>query len=76
MRPVTINPQNVQASLIELANASQENDVVTMAQNFDFTGTPTQTTNLNVSSPTLANVTAVLATFLQVHQKGGINRTT
>ena len=76
MRPVTIDPRNVAASLIEIENASRENDVLDISQNFSFTGTPTQTLNLNVSSPTVANVAEVLATLLQIMQKGGINRTT
>jgi hypothetical protein len=76
MRPVTINPKDVQGSLIKLAAASQENDVVAMAQPFDFDAPVTQTTTLAVAAPSLANVVAVLGTLLQVHQKGGINRTT
>ena len=76
MRPVTFNPANSQASLREIFQASQENDVGTNAQNFTFTGTVTETLNLNVSSPTLANTNAVLATLLEIFQRGGLNRTT
>jgi hypothetical protein len=76
MRPVTINPNNVSAALQEIQTASKENDIVEIAKNFSFTGTPTPTFNLNVTAPTLANVVAVLATLLQTMQKGGLNRTT
>ena len=76
MRPVTINTQNPQAALSEIQSASHENDVGEIAQNFSFTGTPTDTLNLNVSAPTLANTNAVLATLLGIMQRGGLNRTT
>ncbi len=75
MRPVTIHIDNVPASLNEIQNASRENDVVEIAQNFSFTGTPTTTTNLNVSAPTVANVAAVLATLIEIMQRGGLSRT-
>jgi hypothetical protein len=76
MRPVTVDPHNTVAAIRELASASQENDIVSIAQAFSITGTVTPTTNLNVSAPTLANVVAVLGTLLEVMQKGNINRTT
>jgi hypothetical protein len=76
MRPVNVNPNNLQAAVIELAQASKENDIVDVAQNFDFDVPPTQTTTLNLSAPTLANVAAVVGTLLQIMQKGGINRST
>lgn len=76
MRPVTLNNANVTESLNEIGRASQENDVCTIAQNFSTTGTLTQTTDLNLSSPSLANLAAVLGTLLEIMQKGAINRTT
>jgi hypothetical protein len=76
MRPVTLNPEDPASSLREIERASHENDVGEAAQNFSFTGAVTVTTNLNISSPTLANTNAVLATLLEILQKGGINRTT
>lgn len=76
MRPVTLHAHNVSGSLDEIEAASHENDIVEIAQNFTFTGTPTTTTNLNVTAPTLANVVAVLGTLLEIMQRGGINRTT
>ncbi len=75
MRPVTLNPNNPTSAFREIQTASHEADVVEIAQNFSFTGTPTSTTNLNVSAPTVANVAAVLATLLQIMQKGGASRT-
>jgi hypothetical protein len=76
MRRVQLNPQNPQACFREIERASHENDVLDIAQAFSFTGTPVQTTTLNVSAPTLANTNAVLATLLQIMQKGGLHRTT
>jgi hypothetical protein len=75
MQPVTINPSNVQEALRELMRASQVNDVVDISQNFSLSGTLTDTTTLNLSAPTAANVAAVLGTLLTIMQKGGINRT-
>lgn len=76
MRPVTINPNNVGAALDEIQRASHEGDLVEIAQNFTITGTLTETTALNVSSPTAANIAAVLGTLITIMQKGGLNRTT
>lgn len=75
MRPISINPNDAQSALREIQNASFQNDVVDIANIFSFTGTVTDTTDLNLSSPTLANVAAVLATLLQTMQKGNVNRT-
>ena len=76
MRPVSANPNNTAATIAELCQASRENDVIDIGQNFTMTGTLTQTTDLNLSSPTVANVAAVLGTLLEIMQKGGINRST
>ena len=76
MRPVNINPNNLQAAVIELAQASKENDICDVAQNITFDVEPSQTTALTVSAPTLANTNAVLATLIQIMKKGGINRST
>ena len=76
MRPVTANPQNTATSIAELCQASRENDICDLAQNFTMTGTLTSTTNLNLSSPTVANVAAVLGTLLEIMQKGGVHRST
>jgi hypothetical protein len=76
MRPVTLNPSDPQSALREIETASHENDLVEIAQNFSSTGTLTPTYSINLASPTAANVAAVLATLLEVMQKGGLNRTT
>lgn len=74
MRPVTINPADSRSALLEIQRASHENDVAEISQNFTLSGAYTQTTTLNLSSPTAANVAAVLSTLLTLLQKGGINR--
>lgn len=76
MRPVTINPSDPQSALAEIQRASHENDLVEAAQNFSFDAPPTETLTLQVGAPSLANTNAVLATLLQIHQRGGLNRTT
>jgi hypothetical protein len=82
MRPVTapqtsqIKDMATKASIQELERASHEADITEMAQNFTFDASFTQTLALTVSSPTLANTNLVLATLLQMMQKGGLNRTT
>ena len=76
MRPVSINPHNTVAALDELQTASRENDILDISQNFSMSGTLTQTTVLNLTAPSAANVAAVLGTLLEIMQKGNINRTT
>jgi len=75
MRRVTLNPNDVAGSLREIERASQENDIVEIAQNFSFDAAVTQTLALAVASPTLANTNAVLATLIDLLKKGGLNRT-
>jgi hypothetical protein len=76
MRPVTINPQDPPSALNEIMRASHEADLTEIAQAFTISGTYTQTTTLNLTSPTVANVAAFLATLIAAMQRGGINRTT
>lgn len=77
MRPVTINTTNVQAALEELMRASHEADTTEIAQNISFDNAGfTQTLQLLVNSPTLANTNLVLATLILMLQKGGPNRST
>lgn len=75
MRRVTINPHDPTNALREIMTASGENDLLDLAQNFTLSGTLTQTTTLNLSSPTAANIAAVLGTLIAMAQKGGANRT-
>lgn len=76
MRRVSLNPNNPQASIKEVFQASQENDTVDIAQNFSTDEAVTETYELILTAPTAANVAAVLATLLLALQKGGVNRTT
>lgn len=76
MRPVTLNQANVGAALLEIERASHEADTTEMAQNFTFDATFTSTLQLAVAAPTLANTNAVLASLIQILQKGGLDRTT
>lgn len=76
MRPVTISPNNVAASLVEIQRASHDADVVELGKAFAFDASPTKTLQLLVTSPTLSNTNLVLATLIQIMQQGGLNRTT
>lgn len=77
MRPVTINPNNVQASLTEIERASHEADLVEIAQNFTVDNAAfTEGFQVHTNSPSLANLAQVLATLITVMRKGGLNRTT
>ena len=69
-------PPELQAFVNEIEKASQDGDIVDIGQAFTFTGTPTETTVLNVSTPTTANIAAVLATLILYLQRGGATRTT
>ena len=69
-------PQQTQNVFDLIFRASQDADIVDLAQAFTISGTFTPTTTLNVTSPTAANIAAVLATFLLYCQSGGPNRTT
>jgi hypothetical protein len=75
MRPLTTLSNNMQAALSEIQAASTQNDIVDIANSFSITGTFTETYDLNLTSPTAANIAAVLATLITVMQRGGLNRT-
>lgn len=64
----------VMRALKEIEGASIE-DTSATADGFTITGTFTATRNLNVTTPTTANIAAVLATFLSDLKKRGANRT-
>lgn len=77
VRPASINSlAAVQDAFNEVFRASQDNDTIDIALPYTITGTFTPTRTLNVSSPTLANIAAVLATLLQDFQRGGTSKTT
>jgi len=64
------------ASLRELEGASAEFNLLDIAQAFTMNGVYTQTRELNVTAPTLANAVAFLATFIDDCKRGGATRTT
>jgi hypothetical protein len=76
-QPAAINNlSDVRSAFNEVFRASIENDTVDISTAFTITGTFTPTRTLNVTSPTLANVAAVLATLLEDLQRGGTTKTT
>jgi hypothetical protein len=82
MRPVklhelgNIKDTPVATALREIELASAEVDLTDIAIAFTISGTYTPTRTLNVTSPTLANAVAVLATFIDDCKRGGPNRST
>lgn len=80
MRPVNLGqplPGSFEAWAIEafreIERASYE-DMADVADGFKITGTLTETRELNVSSPTTANLAAVLGTLLSDLRKRGAKR--
>jgi len=69
-------PTLIQGVFNQIFRASQEADVVDIGQAFTITGSFTPTRNLNVTSPTTANIAAVLATLISDLQHGGSTKTT
>lgn len=82
MRPVNlqavgdIRDPATRDAIKELVSASAEFDLVSIANAFTTDTTFTETRVLNVSAPTLANLTAFVATFLADCKRGGQHRTT
>lgn len=69
-------PANIQALFNQIVEASQAGDITDIGAAFTIDGDYTPTRTLNVTSPTLANIAAVLATLIADLQRGGTNRTT
>lgn len=69
-------PRELQASFNEIFRASLEADIIDIGQAFIIDGTFTPTRTLNVTTPTTANIAAVLATLISDLQHGGATRTT
>jgi len=71
-QPISPDPKAfmdwVQQALREIENASYE-DIAEVADAFTITGSFTNTRDLNVSSPSTANIAAVLATFISDFKK-------
>lgn len=59
-----------------LAGASTDQNPVDIASEYTITGTLTPTRSIDVTTPTAANIAAVLATLISDLQKGGSTRTT
>ena len=74
-QPMPGIPANLQAMFNQIVEASQSGDITDIGGAFTVTGTYTPTRTLNVTSPTLANVAAVLATLIADLNAGGANRT-
>jgi hypothetical protein len=86
MRPVSLGPLPPGAgtdqkldwiirSLREIENASAE-DAIAVADSYSANSTFTITRQLNVTSPTAANIAAVLASFLGDLRKRGVKKST
>jgi hypothetical protein len=86
MRPVSLGPLPPGAgtdqkldwiirSLREIENASAE-DAIAVADSYSANSTFTITRQLNVTSPTAANIAAVLASFLADLRKRGVKKST
>jgi hypothetical protein len=73
--PPGIEP-TLQAMFNQIVEASQSGDITDIGGGYTLIGAaPTPTRILNVTSPTLANVVAVVATLLADLKAGGANRT-
>lgn len=75
-QPMPGVPPQIQALFNQIVEASQSGDNTDIGGAFTVTGTFTPTRTLNVTSPTLANVVAVVATLIADLKAGGANRTT
>lgn len=65
-----------QSAIKAIIQASAEVDTTDIFAPYSITGTFTETRILNVTTPTLANIAAVLATIITDCQRGGSTRTT
>jgi hypothetical protein len=84
MRPVTLSSpasnrqEDIIAWLVQAVRTIEQasrDDRAAIADSYTQTGTNTVTRVINVTSPTTANVAAVLATFLNDTKNRGVNRT-
>ncbi len=85
MRPISLPPappstdaetrwQWIAACLQEIERASQE-DIAQILDSYSANATPSATRNVDVVSPTAANLAALLATLIADFQARGVNRT-
>lgn len=81
MRPVnlpqigTVRDPIAREAFKEIELASKEVDLLDIANAFTVNGSFTETRELNVTAPTLANAVAFLATFIADCKRGGQHRT-
>ena len=66
----------VREAIREIALASAEVDLTDISNAFTVSGTYTPTRTLDVTTPTLQNLVAFVATFIDDCKRGGQNRTT
>lgn len=71
-----IRDPGARAAIREIELASAEGDLLDIAKAYTITGAFTETRVLNVTTPSAANIAAVLATFIRDCQRGGQFRTT
>lgn len=72
----SIKDQVARDAIQELMLASAEVDLTDIANGFIISGNYTKTRTLNVTTPTLANAVAFIATFIDDCKRGGANRST
>jgi len=75
-RPFPGIPPAIAAMFVEIVTASQDGDIIDIGAAYTITGSFTPTRNLNVTSPTAANIAAVLATLISDLKAGGATKTT
>lgn len=78
MRPISLGQlgsmTDIQRALRDIERASREG-IENVADSFSITGTLTETRSLNVDTPSLANIAAVLGTLISDLKKRGAKRT-
>lgn len=78
MRPVSFGQlgsiANIERALRDIERASREG-IENVADSFSITGTLTETRSLDVDTPSIANIAAVLGTLISDLKKRGAKRT-
>ena len=78
MRPISLgqlsSTADIQRALRDIERASRDG-VENVADSFSITGTLTEARSLDVDSPSLANIAAVLGTLITDLKKRGAKRT-
>jgi hypothetical protein len=71
-----IKDPDAKAAILAIIRASAEVDLTDIIAPYTITGDFTETRDLNVTTPSLANIAAVIATFITDCKRGGQFRTT